>query len=168
MRRATQNTLYHLLPVAFWLLAAGGIALWAVLAWDTFHFTSLLPGALMMLCWGVVSRIRRHASSIEECFQVALLLGIASYWLPSVVFLILPIWGYLIYRNLFSFRSLVATLLGFAVVAVWAAVLVWLGWIVNPWFEFFATKNLWAWIPTGSFLIAFIASTIARQTLRVR
>ena len=99
---------------------------------------------------------------------MALLLGIASYWLPTVLFLILPVWAYLIYRNLYSLRSFTATLLGLATVAVWAAVLVVFGVIGNPWADFFATKNLWAWIPTGAVLIAFIASTIVRQTLRER
>lgn len=126
------------------------------------------PAVLSLLSVLIVSRIHRHASSAEECFLVALLLGIASYWLPTVLFLILPVWAYLIYRNLYSLRSFTATLLGLATVAIWAAVLVVFGAIGNPWADFFATKNLWAWIPTGAVLIAFIASTIARQTLRER
>ena len=126
------------------------------------------PAVLSLLSVIILRRIPRHTSSVEECFQVALLLGIASCWMPTVLFLILPVWGYLIYQNLYSLRSFTATLIGFATVAVWVGVPVFLGVIGNPWADFFATKNLWAWIPTGAVLIAFIASTIARQNLRVR
>ena len=103
MKRRTQTILYHLLPVVFWLLAIGGSIL----------FDREWPGYVValtaLLCVLIIGRIKRHTSSVEECFQVALLLGVVSYWLPTVLFLILPIWGYLIYQNLFSLRSFFAT-----------------------------------------------------------
>ena len=71
-------------------------------------------------------------------------------------------------RNLFSFRSFVATFIGLTAVAIWAVTAIYLGWIDNPWAEFFAPKNLWAWLPTGSFLAAYIGTTIVQQNLRVR
>jgi len=131
-------------------------------------------------CWGylvtvlsllsvfLIAHIKRHTGSVEQCFQVALFLGVASYWLPTVVFLILPIWGWLIFQQQFSFRSFLSTLIGLSVVAVWAGIFICLGWLDNPWAEFFAPKNAWGWIPTGAFIVAFIASTIVRRTLRVR
>jgi hypothetical protein len=106
----------------------------------------------------IISRIRRRSSSVEQCFWVAILLGVASYWLPSVLFMVLPIWIYLIYKNQFGMQSFVASLLGIAFVAVWMAVLC----------QFSILKGLWAWIPVGAFIIAWFASTIARQNLRVR
>lgn len=121
--------------------------------------------ALSLLSILIVHRIPRHTGSIEQCFQVALLLGIASYWMPSVVFLIIPIWFYLIYRNLFSFRAFLATLIGLAVVAVWIVVLNQLS-IIN--YQLSITKDLWFWLPTGAFLVAYIASAIARQILQIR
>ena len=169
MRRATQNRLYHLLPIVFWLLAIGG----SILPF-TFHPAPLnyacgfIPALLALMAMVIVHRIQRHTSSIEECFLTALLLGIGSYWLPSVLFLILPIWFYLAYRNLFSFRSFLSTLIGLTLVAIWATVCIYMDWTANPWADFFATKNLWAWIPTGSILVAWLASTIAQQILRVR
>ena len=166
MKRATQNMLYHLLPVVFWLLAIGGSAV--PLFFSLEHLWGYIPAVLSLFCMMIITRIRRHAESIEECLQVSLLLGIASYWLPSVLFLIIPIWGYLIYRNLFSFRSILATLIGLAIVAIYAFLGIYLEWISNPWAEFFAIKNLWAWIPTGAILIAWLASTTAQQNLRVR
>ena len=174
MKRQTQVILYHLLPAVFWLLAIGG-ALVPLLLWTdidgssnyNYHY-GFLVSVLVLVCIGIIRRIKRHSTSMEECFQVALLLGVASYWLPTVLFLIIPIWVYLIYQNLFSFRSWVATLIGWAVVAVWAAVLVATGYIANPWADFFATENALGWIPLGAILLAWLASTIARQTLRVR
>ena len=178
MKRHTQVILYHLLPVVFWLLAIGG-SLVPVFLWYFYevdfdgdvnysYFYGFLVAAIVMCCICIISRIMRHSPSVEQCFQVSVLLGIASYWLPSVIFLILPIGGYLIYQNVFSMRSFVAALLGFALVAVLAAVCVYLGWISNPWATFLATKNLWAWIPTGAVLLAWLSSTIAQQILRVR
>jgi hypothetical protein len=96
------------------------------------------------------------------------LLGIASYWLPTVVFVILPIWGYLISRNIFSFRSVISTLMGLAFVAVWMAVFYYIGIIETPSLEGRDGVGFFAWIPTGAFSIAYIASKIARQNLRVR
>ena len=172
MKRATQNILYHLLPVVFWLLAVGGSLVPIAFSLPTFHFplsTDYYWGypvaAIGLICIAIIGRIKRHTNSIEECFQVALLLGIASYWLPSVIFLILPIWGYLIYQNLFSFRAFLATLIGWALVAVWVLVLNYFSILHYP---FSITHNLWAWIPAGSLLLAWLASTIARQILRVR
>ena len=121
-----------------------------------------------MLSVFIIGRIKRHTTSVEECLQVAFLLGIASYWLPTALFVIIPIWTYLIYQNLFSFRSFLATLIGLVIVAIWAALFIWLGWIDNPWAMFFAKENAWGWIPTGAALLAWIISTIARQILRVR
>ncbi len=126
--------------------------------------------AALLALWAVaiIMHIQRHTSSVEECFQMALLIGIASSSLPSALFLIPLIWLYLIYQNLFSLRSFIATFLGLLTVAVYVVVAIWMGWIDNSWADFFAIKNLWAWIPTGSFLIAWIASTIVRRNLRVR
>ena len=113
----------------------------------------------------IIDRIKRHTDSIEECFQVAVLLGIASYWMPSVLFLIIGIWFYLIYQNLFSFRSFLATLIGLAFVAIWIAILSFFQ-ISN--FKFQISANLFAWIPTAALPVAYIASTTARRILRVR
>ncbi|MBR6035059.1 MAG: hypothetical protein IKP39_03280, partial [Paludibacteraceae bacterium] len=121
--------------------------------------------AIALLCIFIISRIKRHTNSIEECFQVALLLGIAAYWLPSVVFLIIPIWGYLIYQNLFSFRAFMASVVGFATVAIWYAVFHFLSLFT---FHLSLDYNLYAWIPTGAILLAWLASAIVRNKLQIR
>ena len=171
--------LYHLLPIAFWLLAA-------VVCVVTYLLSPSLegregggffaPAVLSLLSVRIIHRIPRWEEPVEQSFQVAVLLGIASYWLPSVLLLILPIWIYLMYRGLFGLRSVLATLIGLALVAIWAAVLYSLPFIFHlssftfylPWAHFFAIENAWGWIPTGAFILAYIASTIARQNLHVR
>ena len=169
MKRSTQNILYHTLPIVFWLLAG----LVCVLPWF-FHLSPLtshlsplnyLPALFALIAVMIVHHIPRHGSAIEPCFRIALLLGIAAYWLPSVVFLVLPIWVYLIYRNLFNLRVFTATLIGLVTVAIWMMVFHYLSLFTFPKKK---KKNLWNWLPTGSLLFAYIASTISRQNLRVR
>ena len=162
MKRQTQTILYHLLPVVFWLLAIGG----SIVAYR--HWSGYIVALLALLAVHIIHRIPRREEPIEQSFQVAVLLGIASYWLPSVLFLIPPIWIYLVYRGIFNLRSFVATLIGLALVAVWAALAVFMGWIPNEWADFFASKNALGWIPVGAFIVAYIASTIARRNLHVR
>ena len=159
MKPRTQEILYHLLPVAFWLLAIG-CSIVFYREWQGY-----LVALLTQISVLVIAHIKRYASSVEECFRVALLLGIASIWLPSVLFLILPMWAYLIYQNLFSFRSFLATLLGLATVALWIA--------IGSFFSLFTyhfslAHNVRIWIPVGAMLVTYIVSTIVRQTLRVR
>lgn len=167
MTRRERVILYHLLPAIFWALAIGGSLI--PFAFDIPRYAwGYIPIALVLFCIMKLGGIQRHTSSVNTCFQVALLIGIASYWLPTVVFLILPVWVYLIYINVFSIQSITATLIGLATVAIWAAVFIRLGWIANPWAEFFAPKNAWGWIPTGAILLAWLGSTIVRRNLRVR
>ena len=161
--------LYHLLPIVFWLLAVGGsVVPLFYLSLPVNYIWGYLVCALVLTGIMLIGRIKRHTSSVEECFLVAVLFGIASYWLPTVLFLTFAVWGYLIYQNLFNFRSFLSTVIGYSLVAIWTAVAVQMQWIANPWADFFAKENAWGWIPTGALLLGWLASTIARQTLRVR
>ena len=169
MRRQTQVILYHLLPAIFWLLAVVGTTL--PLLWISVpenYLWGFLVVSLVLSCILILGHILRQTSTVEQCFQVAVLLGIASYWLPTVLFLILPMMMFLYYRHLFDRHSFLAVLIGFGLVAIWAAVFILLGWIANPWANFWVKENAWGWIPTGAILLAWLASTIARQNLRVR
>ncbi len=173
MKRHTQIVLYHLLPAVFWLLAIGGTLVPALLALNTSfstfnYYSGYVVAVMVLIVIAIIGRIKRHTNSVEECLQMSLLFGIASYWLPTVLLLTLPVWGYLIYKNLFSWRSFFATLIGYALVAIWSCLFVWLGWLANPWASFFSIENALGWIPLGAVLIAWLASTIARQILRVR
>lgn len=167
--------LYYLLPVVFWLLAISIVVALPFVIQITnpeLHITNYWWGLIAMLA-ALISVMRidfipRHGDSIEPCFQVAMLLGIASYWLPSLVILIIPIWLYLIYQQLFNFRSFLSSLIGFSIVAVWAAIFIVLGWISNPWLDFLSIENAYGWIPIGAVILAYIFSTIARRNLRER
>ena len=167
MTRHTQIVLYHLLPVIFWVLAIGGSLIPFAFHIPRYAF-GYIPLALVLGCVLILGTVQRHTNSVSACFHAALLIGIASYWLPTILFLILPAWVYLIRINVFSPQSIMATLIGLGTIAIWAAVFILLGWIANPWAEFFAPKNAWGWIPTGAILLAWLASTIVRQNLRVR
>lgn len=167
MHLRTRNILYHLLPIVFWLLAIGVCVLYKVYyGSDLFHF---IPAVIGVLVWLIISRIKRHSSGVEECFQMGFLIGIASYWLPTIIFLCIPVWMYLVYKRLFSFRVLCATLLGLVVVAIYSSISIWMGWLdASPWLHFFAADLTYGWIPTGSVLLAYLFSTIARRNLRER
>ena len=164
MKRQTQEILYHLLPVVFWLLAAGGMVLWEMYNVQ-FTMYNYIPGIVCLISALLLTHIKRHENAVVPSFQVAVLLGIAAYWLPSVLFLILPVWIYLGYRHLLDLRAFTAMLIGFALVAIWIAV----GNIFSIFnFQFSITNNLFVWIPTGIILLAWLGATIVRQTLRVR
>lgn len=163
----TRNILYHLLPVVFWLLAIGVCVLYKI--YFASSLLQFIPAIVGVLVWCVIARIKRHSSGVEECFQMGFLIGIASYWLPTIVFLCIPVWIYLVYKHYFSFRLLCATLLGGAVVAIYASIAIWLGWLNTiPWLRFFAADLAHGWIPTGAVLLACLFSTIARRNLRER
>jgi hypothetical protein len=183
-KAVNRKLLYHLLPAVFWLLAIGGSLLpllpitndQSPVTNDQSPITNYLLGyavsLVALLCILIVSRIKRHTNSVEECFVVALLLGVAAYWLPTVILLLLPIWGYLIYRNLFSFKSFMASLIGLATVGIWLFVL-----YQSPITNYLSpitthqspiTNNLSAWIPLGAVLLAWLASAVTRHILQER
>ena len=174
MTRQTQTILYHLLPVAFWLLAAGGALLPVLLAPSLEGMDGervlayFLPSVLVLLATLRLDAVKRHHSAVEPAFQTAVLLGIASYWLPTVLALVIPVWIYLLYRHLMEWRAVWATLIGLALVAVWVAVFVFLGIIEMPSLEGRDGVGFLSWIPTGAFLIAYIVSAVVRHNLRVR
>ena len=171
MKRQTQKLLYHLLPVAFWLLAIGGIVLWHLfyLQSPISNFQSSIsnyaPALLVLISALIIRHIPRHRTAEEPAFQAAVLLGVAAYFLPSVLVMLLPMWVYLIYRHLYSWRVFFASLIGIALVAIWVMVLSQFS-ILNS--QFSIAHNVCAWFPTGTCLLAYIASTIVRQTLRER
>ena len=166
MKRRTQTILYHLLPVAIWLLAIGG-AIIPLLPF-TLHLSPypyLIPVIPVICCLFLLTSLKRHDSSVEMCFFTAVLLGIAAYWLPTILLLMLPACLYLHVRNLLEFRSVTAFLMGYALVAIWMAVFVYFS-IIN--YQLSITENAYGWIPIGALLFAWFASTIARRNLRVR
>ena len=175
MTYQTRTILRRTLPVVFWLLAVGGaIALPFLLSTinvqlsTSNYYWGFLVAAVLLLVLYVLSHIDRHESAAQENFQVAVLLGIASYWLPTIIFATIPVWIFCMIRFAFNFRAFLATLLGYLTVAIHAALLVQLKWIDNVWADFFSPDFLWAWIPTGAVFLAWLGTTIVRKTLRER
>ena len=171
MKRRTQTLLYHLLPVVFWLLAIGGsvVPFFIQITPDESPLTyafGFIPAGLVLASIALLRHIPRHASSLEESFIVALLLGIASYWMPTVLFVTIPLVIYLYIRRLFEPRGWFAFFIGYATIAIWETVLIYLfpeTFHLAPF-----TSNLYYWLPVGALSFAYIASTIGRQNLRVR
>ena len=177
MNRHEATILSRVLPIVFWTVAlAGTVGVPFLLdsfnlqlsTFNSNYWWGFAVAALVLMVIAILHRLDRHVIAISEAFASALLLGVASYWLPTVVFIIVPVIIYLIANNHFQFRSFTAILIGFATVAVWATVAIVLGWIGNPWASFFAPEQAWGWIPLGAVLLAWLVSTIVRQTLRVR
>ena len=167
MKRRTQSILYHLLPVVIWLLAIGGavVPLLPFCALELSLLDYLIPTMVVLAATLLLTSLKRHASSVEPCFIVAVLLGVTSYWLPAILFLAIPACVYLQLRNLLTARSVAAFLLGYSLVAIWMTVIVHLSSIT---YHFSLTQNAYGWIPIGAVLLAWIASTIVRRNLRVR
>lgn len=177
MNRHKATILSRVLPIVFWALAvAGSVGIPFLLSalevqspdFNENYWWGFAVSALVMAVIGILKKLDRHEIAIQEAFSSSLLLGIASFWLPTVLFLTIPIIFFLVYRNHFSFRSFTAILIGFATVAIWATVAIVLGWIPNNWAIFFSSSIAWGWIPLGSILLAWLGSTIVQQTLRVR
>ena len=125
-------------------------------------------GALILLSIHALKGVDRHDPSAEEIFVTSILLSIASCWVPTVLFLIIPAWAFLIYVNAFSQKSMLATFLGCATVAVYVVILVYFGLIENVWTDFFSPAYAWGWIPAGAMWLAWLLSTIVQQILRER
>lgn len=177
MNRRDSQILSRVLPIVFWTLAVvGSVGIPFLLrsldmqppAFNASYWWGFAVASVVLIIFVILQRLDRFAIAIHESFLVALLLGIASYWLPTVLFFVLPVMIFLISHNHFNSRCFTAMLLGFLTVAIWAALFIVLGWLNNPWASFFAPERLWGWIPTGSILLAWLASLIAQKTLRVR
>lgn len=175
MTYQTRTILRRTLPIVFWLLAVGG-AIGLPFLFATLHipFSTInywfgfLVAALLLVCLFILSHIDRHESSAQENYQVAVLLGIASYWLPTIVFATIPVWIFCALRFAFSLRAFLASLLGYLTISVHAAILIYVGWIDNVWAHFFSPEHLWAWIPTGAVFLAWLGTTIVQRSLRER
>lgn len=171
MTYQTRTILRRSLPIVFWLLAVGGciaVPLAFRLSVPANYWYGFIVGALLLGAILILKKVDRHTPSAEEIFITSILLSIASYWAPTVLFLLLPAWIFLLIRNAFNHKSILATLLGSGFVAIYAAILIYVGWIDFPWADFFSPDYLWAWIPASAMLLAWTASTIARLSLRER
>ena len=171
MNRREANIWRSVLPVVFWTVGTVGSLIPVFVLENGVHPNYLwgyLVSVLLLIPELKVSRIHRHESSEVTCLWIGLMVGISSYWMPTVLFLILPFWICLIVKNVFTLRGLTATLIGVGLVAIYASLAIWLGWITNTWANFFAVEYLWGWIPIGVFALAWLLSIYIKHVLYVR
>ena len=171
MKYSQRTLLRRLLPAIFWLLAIGGsIAPPFIfhLNLPTNYWWGFVPVVFALLSLVIAKQIDRHAPYVKQMFQIAAILGIASYWLPTILFLIIPFYIYAIWKGTMNFRAFLSILIALAMDGLYAAIFIYLGWIDNPWIHFFESDYLWGWILVGAIFLAWLASTIARQILRER
>lgn len=118
---------------------------------------------VILLSVAVFQQIDRHRveSVAERVFLISVLLGLVSFLLPSVVLLLVPCALLLAYRQAFNGQSLMAILLGLGLVAIYASLFVWLGWIEPVWLDFFSSSFASRWLSIGALCISYILNTIA-------
>lgn len=92
--------------------------------------------------------------------MMTLLLGIASYWLPTLVLLLIPIVLALMYRNTFDGQSLLAILLGLATCVIYIGVAYLFSWIELPWLNFFDPQINLRWVEVLALVISFVVVVI--------
>lgn len=163
--------LRRLLPVAFWLLALGGTIALPLLIHANLsanYWLGFIPAAIMLIAIVIAKSIDRHESYVNRMFRITMWMGIASYWLPTILFLILVFWGYAIWKATASFKAFLAIIIALAMDAIYASIFIYLGWINNTWAHFFEPDLQWGWIPVAAIASAWLASTIARLLLRER
>ena len=139
------------------------------------YWWGFVPTSLILTVILVLQHIDRHEIAVWQSFLSSLLIAIASYWLPTILFMLIPVIAFLIHGNHFNMRAFTAMLLGIATIAIWSLAFYLMKYygispfpFRFPWAHFFEAEQAWGWIPTGSFLLAWLASTIARETLRMR
>ncbi len=168
--------LRRLLPAVFWLLALGGsIGIPFLLAYinqqpaaNPNYWWGFLVAAFVLTAIIVAKRIDRHQTYVHQMFLIAALLGLASYWLPTIVTLILPFGIYAAWKATANFKAFLAIIIAFAMDTLYAAIFIYLGWINNVWEHILEPDYQWGWIPVAAILTAWLASTIARLLLRER
>lgn len=170
MTYQVRTILRRALPITFWLLAVAGciVVPLTLFPLPANYWWGFLVAVLGLILIADLSHLDRHVSSARQGFDIGLLLGIASYWLPTVVFLTLPCWIFMMTRYSFRHRTLLGTLLGFVVVVIYALIGVACGWIENVWTEFFSPARLWGWIPVGAVFLAWLGSYLIREKLKDR
>lgn len=171
MNYKTRKTLTILLPIALILLAVGGLVglrFGGILTTDAL-INGLVTSLVSWVSIFVVLGVDRHqVYASEEAFLSSLLIAAVSYLLPVIIGIQLALWVILILRNTFNARVFVASLLGYAALAIIYGPLVCLGLLDNNWVAPFETTRLMPAIVVGLFWLSYILVTIVRQSLRVR
>ena len=129
----------------------------------------LIPSTLVGLAISILFSVQKHQDSApEEAFLASLIGGIASWWLPSLLFLLPFQYLFLQYRRAFDGRTFSASLMGLAAVALYAGLAVWQQWLPLSWYPFFRFSDLWTMVPTLLLLTIVLVLTNVQQDRRGR
>lgn len=160
-----RQNIYKSLPVALPLLAGLlCLAVWLLAPADGRRalLWGLIPAALIGLAISVLFKVEKHQDAApSEAFLSSMLGGIASWWLPSVLFLVPFQYFFLAYRRALDARTVSASVMGFAVVALYAGLAIWQAWIPVSWYPFFRFSDLWTMVPTVLLLaVVFVLTNV--------
>lgn len=129
----------------------------------------LIPAVLIALAIRVLFSVEKHQDSApEEAFIASLLGGVASWWLPSLLFLLPFEYLFLLRRRALDGRTFSGSLMALLVVAIYAALAIWQEWIPLSWYPFFRLSDLWTMVPILLILIVIFVVTNVQQNRRVR
>lgn len=129
----------------------------------------LIPAALIAIGLNVLFGVEKHQDSAPgEAFSSTIILAIASWWLPSLLFLLPFSYLFLNYRRAFDRRTFSASVMALVVAALYASIAIWQAWIPMSWYPFFRLSDLWTMIPTVLLLVVVIVITNIQSDRRVR
>ena len=129
----------------------------------------LIPAVLIALAIRVLFSVEKHQDSApEEAFIASLFGGVASWWLPSLLFLLPFEYLFLLHRRALDGRTFSGSLMALLVVAIYAALAIWQEWIPLSWYPFFRMSDLWTMVPILLILIVIFVVTNVQQNRRVR
>ncbi|MCQ2345482.1 MAG: hypothetical protein MJZ82_01795 [Paludibacteraceae bacterium] len=129
------------------------------------HFLYGLPIALLIgVGYRQLMKVEKHQETAPEpAFICGFLIGVASFWLPSILFLMPLVYIVLIHRQSLDLRTLFAGLLGVGIVIFYYYLLVNCGWIKWGHRTFFRLGDLLTMIAPLIVIISILTITILRQ-----
>ena len=96
----------------------------------------------------IMARVgHRYDSMVEESFLASLVVGAMSIIVLQSIIALPIIWGYLLIKRVGNIRSFLSSLIALCIVALYATICVYLGWMSIPWMRVNAVvwsdENLW-------------------------
>jgi len=124
----------------------------------------LIPAAMLGQAVNILFSVTKHQNSAPgEAFIATFIGAIASWWLPSLLFLLPFQYLFLQYRRAFDGRTFSASLMGLSAVALYAGLGIWQEWIPLSWYPFFRFSDLWTMVPSVLLLVIILVLTNVQQ-----
>lgn len=100
-----------------------------------------------------------NASAAEETFLASILIGLMSYFLPTLLFSLVLVYIILARRQSFDGKAFLASLIGMLLVALYAGIAIWFGKIDFVWADFFSTATLTRWFPLALMILSILLNS---------